>query len=156
MKKQISYDSALNTLAAHCSAAERCVEDIYRKMENWELIDQEKDDIVAFLQKENFLNEERFARAYTNDKYKFSKWGKKKIVQGMYMKGVDGIAIQAGIESIDMELYLENLKEILLTKQKSIKADDEYELKNKLIRFAMGRGYDYGDIIHVMPNLEVF
>lgn len=156
MKRQISYDSALNTLAAHCSAAERCTEDLYRKMENWELTDDEKENIISFLVKENFLNEDRFATAYTNDKYKFSKWGKKKIVQGMYMKGVDGTAIQVGINSIDMDVYMENLKEILLAKQKSIKANDEYELKSKLIRFAMGRGYDYGDIIHVMPDLEVF
>ncbi len=155
IKKEISYSEALNNLAAHCSVAERCKEDLYRKMERWELEEQEKDKIIAFLVKENFLNEDRYARAYVNDKYKFAKWGKKKIVQGMLMKGVERESMQEGLNAIEYDVYLDNLKDILTAKQRTVKAKDEYDMKSKMIRFAMGRGFDYSDIIKVMPNLEV-
>lgn len=156
MKQNITFEEALNKLEVYCASSEKCTEDVSRKMEAWELSDEEKDRLIDQLTKNQFLDEERFAKAYVNDKYKFSKWGKRKIIQNMLMKGVENNAIRIGISVIDMNLYFENLHNLLLNKQSSVKASDEYELKNKLIRFAMGRGYDYADIIKVMPNLEVF
>ncbi len=155
-KKSIEYDEALNKLEAYCVAAERCIEDINRKMNNWELTNEEKNKILNALIENRFLDEIRYAKAYVNDKYKFAKWGRKKIVQNMMMKGVDREAIQEGINHIDDEIYSENLKDIISSKSKGIKAENDYEFKGKLIRFAMGRGYDYSDIIKVMPQLEMF
>ncbi|WP_238319490.1 regulatory protein RecX [Bacteroides propionicifaciens] len=77
---------ALNSMAAYCAAAERCRSDIEKKLSKWELEIDEIESIISRLEKENFLNEERYARAYTNDKYKYAKWGKKKIAQGLYFK----------------------------------------------------------------------
>lgn len=156
MKKEISYDEALNKMASYCATAERCTEDIYRKLEPWELTESDKDKVIDYLKKERFLDESRFAKAYANDKYKFSKWGKRKIMQNMLMKGVEEEAIKESLSYIDNEVYMENLGELLQAKKKTTKAQNEYDLKNKLIRFALGRGYDYADIIKSMPDLEMF
>ncbi|WP_018109743.1 regulatory protein RecX [Bacteroides propionicifaciens] len=145
---------ALNSMAAYCAAAERCRSDIEKKLSKWELEIDEIESIISRLEKENFLNEERYARAYTNDKYKYAKWGKKKIAQGLYFKKVNDQLIENALKSIDYELYIENLKSILTHKAKTVKANSDYEKNGKLARFALGRGYEYGDISKVLPDIE--
>lgn len=145
---------ALNNMAAYCAAAERCKSDIEKKLAKWELEPEDIEQIISRLEKENFLNEERYARAYTNDKYKYAKWGKKKIAQGLYFKKVNDSLIDTALKNIDYELYLDNLKSILTHKARTVKGNSEYEKNGKLARFALGRGYEYGDISKVLPDLE--
>lgn len=146
---------ALNRLGAYCSTAERCRADLEKRMLRWELEPSQMEEIYAYLEKHNFLNEERYASAYTNDKYKFSKWGKRKIAQNLQFKGISSSSISKALDRIDDELYLDNLKEILKNKQRTVKAKSSYEEHAKLARFAMGRGFDYDDIKRVIPKLDL-
>lgn len=146
---------ALNRLAAYCSTAERCRQDVQKRMDRWELEPEQCDEIFEFLVKENFLNEARYASAFTNDKYKFAKWGKRKIAQSLHFKGIDKECTSQALDNIDSELYLSNLKSILKVKKGSIKAKNSYDEHAKLVRFAMGRGFDYDDIKRVLPDLEI-
>lgn len=147
---------ALNSVAAYCAAAERCRSDVFKRLEKWELDSNAELAIIARLEKENFLSEHRYAHSYTNDKYKYAKWGKKKIAQGLYLKKVDKTAIEESLLSIDMNIYLDNLKAILESKAKTVKANSDYEKIGKLVRFALGRGFEYNDITKVLPNADEF
>lgn len=147
---------ALNSVAAYCAAAERCRSDIFKRLEKWELSSDAEQAIITRLEKENFLSESRYARSYTNDKYKYAKWGKKKIAQGLYLKKVDSAAIEESLQSIDMNIYLDNLKSVLEAKVKTIKANTDYEKMGKLVRFALGRGFEYSDITKVLPGADEF
>jgi regulatory protein len=55
---------------------------------------------------------------------------------------------------VDAQLYVDNLRTLLKTKRKSTKAQNGYELRQKLIRFAMGRGYDFDIIRQAMEEEE--
>lgn len=150
----MSVKEALNSMAAYCAAAERCQSDVQKRLEKWELSEEEEQEVIVKLIQENFLSEERYARAYTNDKYKYAKWGKKKIAQGLYLKRVDDRVISEALGNIDYEVYIDNLKSILAQKAKTVKANSDYEKNGKLVRFALGRGYEYGDISKVLPDVE--
>ncbi|EGJ70820.1 Regulatory protein recX [Bacteroides coprosuis DSM 18011] len=154
MKGKISVDEALNQVASYCSIAERCKSDIEKKLSMWELDKEDLNSIFEYLEKENFLNESRYASAYVNDKYRFAKWGKKKIAQSLYLKGLDNNMIQESLRTIDKDVYINNLKSILEVKKRSVKAKNSFELNQKLARFALGRGFEYDDIMHVLPDLE--
>ena len=69
-------DELYNKAAAYCSVAERCKQDVTEKLAAW---DPENTDgigeIVQKLEKEGFLNEERYARAFAGDKLRFQGWG---------------------------------------------------------------------------------
>lgn len=150
----MSVKEALNSMAAYCAAAERCQSDVQKRLEKWELSEEEEQEVIVKLIQENFLSEERYARAYTNDKYKYAKWGKKKIAQGLYLKRVDDRVISEALGNINYEVYIDNLKSILAQKAKTVKANSDYEKNGKLVRFALGRGYEYGDISKVLPDVE--
>ena len=154
MKDREDVKEALLRMSSYCASAERCRSEIQNKLEKRELSQDDIDYVLSFLQKENFLNEERYARAYVNDKYKFSKWGKRKIAQGLYLKGISQEDIFTGLASIDEELYFDNLQSILKVKKRTIKAATDYELNQKLARFAMGRGFEYSDIVRFLSHLE--
>ncbi len=50
------------------------------------------------------------------------------------------------LDEVDDEEYLSVLRPLLKQKRRSTKAESDYELNQKLVRFALGRGYTY-DII---------
>jgi hypothetical protein len=97
---------------------------------------------------EKYIDEERFCRAFVNDKYRFAKWGKVKIAQALQLKKVSYNVCRRFLNEIDEEEYLSILDSLLAAKRKSVHAENEYELNGKLMRFALSRGFEMKDIRH--------
>ena len=62
----------------------------------------------------------------------------------MKQKSISNENIETALAAIDEAEYLRILKDVLKLKSKSIKAETEYERKQKLARFAAGRGFEPG------------
>lgn len=144
--KEITESDALNRMEAFCSAAEHCRAEAVEKMQRWGLPYAVVGRIVEQLEKNNFINEERFCRAFINDKYRFDKWGKQKIGQALYLKKIEPFVFRPLLNEIDEQEYLDILRSLLASKRKSVRAESEYELNGKLMRFAMSRGFELKDI----------
>lgn len=148
--KTIPYQQALSRIAAYCSRGERCKQDIRKKLSAWELTDADIEKIIRYLEKEKFLDEHRYANAFVNDKSKYSHWGVNKIKYSLKTKGIPDTIINESLGTINNSENRERLKQLIDNKKKTIKGADEYEIKNKLIRFALGRGYSYDEITKAM------
>lgn len=148
--KPISYEQALSRMAAYCSRGERCKQDIRKKLSALEIQEIEIEKIIRYLEKEKFLDEHRYARAFVNDKSKYSHWGEKKIEYELKRKGVPDVTINEALGTINNTENLERLKQLISNKRKTVKGADEYEIRNKLIRFALGRGFSYDEIMKIM------
>jgi regulatory protein len=144
--KQISSEQALHRLAAYCSRAERCVFDVRRKMETWEIPIEEQNRIIGRLTQEKFLDESRYCRAFVNDKSKYSHWGAYKIKYELAKKQISGQLIREALENIDSDESAEQLRLLLEQKRKSVRGKNEFEIRQKLMRFAAGRGFSQGEI----------
>jgi regulatory protein len=83
----------------------------------------------------------RFARAFVKDKVKYNKWGRRKVEQALWQKHIDEDIRQQVLDEIADEDYVLVLRPMLQQKRKSIKANSDYELNGKLIRFAVSRGF---------------
>lgn len=142
----MTADEILYKLAARCSVSEQCLSDIESKLAKYDLSGEEKTRILRHLVEEKYVDDGRYAEAYVRDKYRFNKWGRIKIAQGLRMKGIDREAIEAAMEVIDEEEYLSILRDLLKTKRKSTKGKSDYEINGKLIRFATGRGFEFAAI----------
>jgi regulatory protein len=70
------------------------------------------------------------------------------------MKRIRPEDIAAGLEAIDEEEYLENLRQLINQKRRSVKGASDYERNGKLIRFAIGRGYEMRDIMKFINASE--
>jgi regulatory protein len=143
---KVNFEIALHRLAAYCSRAERCVYDIRQKMLRWELSDSDQKKILQRLQAEKFLDEQRFCKAFVNDKSKYSHWGAYKIKYALKNKQIPPELIDEAMQHIDPLENREQLRELLKKKRKTVKGANEYEIRIKLMRFAAGRGFSPDDI----------
>jgi regulatory protein len=142
----ISYEQALHRLAAYCSRGERCMDDVRRKMDAWEMPREQQDKVIQSLQKEKFLDEARYCRAFVNDKSKFSRWGIYKIKYALKKKRLPDVLINEALQEIDPESNREQLHLLLEQKRKSVKGKNEFEIRQKLFRFAASRGFSQEEI----------
>ena len=142
----MTADEVLYKLAAKCSVSEQCLSDIEAKLAKYDLTEEEKTRILRHLVEEKYIDDGRYAEAYVRDKYRFNKWGRIKIAQGLRMKGIDRETIDTAMEAIDEEEYLDILRGLIQSKRRSTKGKNDYEVNGKLIRFATGRGFEFGAI----------
>ena len=133
-------------LAALCAQAEHCQQEMRDKMRRWGLDETVQNRIIARLVKERYVDDERYARAFVKDKIRYNKWGRRKVQQALWMKRIDADIQQQVLDEIDEKEYLDVLRPLLKQKRKSIKAESDYELNQKLLRFALSRGFGF-DII---------
>ncbi|KAA6314431.1 Regulatory protein RecX [termite gut metagenome] len=148
----MTENEALNRMMSYCSGAEHCSSEIRGKLLNWEFEADVIEGILNHLEKEKFIDNERYARSFVNDKFHFAKWGKVKIKQALYVKQIPPEVISQGLREIDEEEYLGVLQGLLERKKETIHAKDEYEQKGKLVRYALGKGFEIWDIEKCMER----
>ena len=153
MKKDMTEQEAYLQLAALCAQAEHCQQEMRDKMRRWELDETVQNRIVTRLVKERYVDDERYARAFVKDKIRYNKWGRRKVQQALWQKHIDADIQQQVLDEIDEKEYLDILRPLLKQKRKSIKAESDYELNQKLVRFALGRGFGF-DIIRQCLNVD--
>ena len=140
--KVIDYQEALSRATKLCSLSEKCEQDIREKLREWKLSIENIEKIIIYLKGEKYLDEMRFAESFAQDKHRFGKWGKSKIIFALKNKGISPEVIDEAIKNIDFEDYSEQLKSLLTSKFKSIKYKNLYDAKAKLYRFGMSKGFE--------------
>jgi regulatory protein len=141
-------------MARLCSRSEQCSADIRKKIAAFELPEEAIDKIIENLKAEKYLDDERYAKAYIKDKFRFNKWGKIKLRHNLRMKGVSENYIQAGLDEIDIERYKKVLIKTMKDKAKTIKKKEKFEKMGQVIRFAQTRGFE-PELIHRYLNLVI-
>lgn len=141
IKKEMTAQQAFQRLAALCAKGEHCQQDMLEKMRQWGVSDEEQAEVMQRLVGERYVDDERFARAFVNDKIRYNKWGRRKVEQALWQKRIDPSTAQAVLDEVGDEEYLNALRPLLQQKRRSTKAQSEYELTTKLIKFALGRGF---------------
>lgn len=142
----LTEKEALNKAAAYCSASEHCRSEISAKLTQWGVDAGMHEDILKQLVENKFIDEERFCRFFVNDKFRFNKWGRNKISQALYVKKISSSVSGKYLDEIDEKEYMKVLHSLLSSKRKSIRSVDDYQLNMKLIRFALGRGFEMNAI----------
>ena len=140
-------------LAALCAQAEHCEQEMRDKMKRWEIDESVQNQVIGRLTKERYIDNERYARAFVKDKIRYNKWGRRKVQQALWLKRIDEEIQQRVLDEIDEKEYLNVLRPLLKQKRKSIKAQSDYELNQKLVRFALGRGFTF-DIIRQCLDVD--
>jgi hypothetical protein len=88
MKKNITEQEAFLQLAALCAQAEHCEQEMRDKLKRWELDTAAADRIIVRLQKERYIDDARYARAFVKDKIRYNKWGRRKVEQALWQKRI--------------------------------------------------------------------
>ena len=141
------------TLAALCAQAEHCQWEMLEKMRRWEVPEEAQARVMQRLVSERYVDDERYAQAFVKDKIRYNKWGRRKVDQALWQKHIDEDIRKRVLDEVDDDEYLKVLRPLLKQKRKSTKANSDYELNQKLMRFALGRGFTF-DIIRQCIDVE--
>lgn len=114
-------------------------------MFRWGLPPEDADAVIASLRKDRFIDDERFARAYTLDKLRYNHWGRIKIRMMLHSLRLPESAIEYGLGEIDEKEYADIRQHLIEKKNKEIKDKDEYVRRAKLQRFLYSRGFSSGE-----------
>lgn len=140
--KELTEPEMLHRMAAYCSAAERCIDDVQKKISDAGLDRATAERIISRLLNEKFLDESRFCKSFVNDKLRFNKWGRIKIGYELQRRHIPPALRAEALGNIEEEEYEAILCELLKAKKKTIKSKDRRDLYYKLLRFAAGRGFE--------------
>ncbi len=154
MKKETEEQQAFKKLAALCAKGEHCSGEMLNKMRLWGLDEEAQASIMSKLVAGKYIDDERYCRFFVNDKIKYNKWGRRKIEQALWQKQMDDSISQKILDEIDDSDYLQVLKPLLKSKEKSIKANSDYERKIKLMKFAIARGFTMNLIRQCIDGID--
>jgi regulatory protein len=139
-----SLQEAKVKLEALCAYQERCQFEIDQKLYEWNFQPEQRNQLIADLISNNFINEQRFAEAYVSGKFNIKKWGRNKIKNQLKLKQISAYSIKMGMKEIDPEKYWSTI--ISLTKKKKTEVEqkkgDQWERKAKIFRFLLSKGYE--------------
>lgn len=141
-KKKYTPAQAFLKAQLFCSYQERFQQEVRDKLYDWGLFPDAVENIIAQLITENFLNEERFAKAYAGGKFRIKKWGRIKIKLELKKRNISDYCIRKAIQEIDEENYLQTLKLLIEKKAKETKDKNLLIRNSKIARYLASRGFE--------------
>lgn len=141
-KKTYTPRQAKLKAESYCAYQERAQQEVRDKLYEWGLHQQDIENIISDLISENFLNEERFAKAYVLGKFRMKGWGKVKIKQHLKAKRISEPLIRIAMREIDLDDYEAKLDELISKKKTEFSTKLTLAEKAKLVRFLQSRGFE--------------
>ena len=140
-------------LAYYCAYQDRCHQDVEKKMKEFFLIPEVEDDIMLYLLRENFLNEERFAMSFARGRFTQKSWGRIKIKVELKKRQINDRLIEKGLSEIDEKAYFETAERLIEKKGQTLNERNDYIKNQKIIRYMLQKGYEY-DVIKTILDLN--
>lgn len=136
----------------YCAYQERSKLEVMNKLQEWEVGDEFFDSIINSLEENNYLNEPRFAKAYSLGKFRMKSWGKIKIRQGLAMKGLSEKLANEGLNEINNEDYLNKLEQIVSKKTAVTEIKNDLLKKHTIAKYVIGLGYEPNLVWDLLEN----
>ena len=146
--------TALNKAMALCASREYPGEEIRLKLLSWGLNTTEAESLINTLIRENFINDRRYAEAFVKDRYNHNKWGKVKIAAHLRAKSIPSELIESALAAIDDGEYRQAIRDILTSHRRFIKAKNQFDLKGKLLRFGLSKGFESHILYDILNDLD--
>jgi regulatory protein len=142
MAESLLFETALKKAMALCAGREYCRSDIRQKLSTWNVDPSDSEKIISRLVIEKFIDEERYSSAFVRDKFRYNKWGKVKMASALKLKNIPAEIIGNAIGSINEDTYMTALRDMISSQRRRVKAKNQYDLKGKLMRFGLSRGFE--------------
>ena len=157
-KQPLTPTQAMNRAAALCARSEQAPGDIREKLVKWGLNPSDISRVLQQLREQGYIDEQRFARAFVNDRFNFNGWGRIKIAYQLKQKGISSEVIDDAMTAIDEEAYRQRLVELLQAKWRTVKDRKPRAAWAAMMRFAASRGFEAsiaGECVRIVTRLDV-
>lgn len=141
-KNSLTDEVILDRLRSFCAYRERSEYEIIQHSRKWQLPAEKIHQFILQLKKEDFLNEQRFAKSFSEGKLRIKGWGKLKVKQALRQKGIKDSLVETSIHDLSEEEYNASLKKNLEKKAATLKKFSVQQQKQKLIQFLLQKGFE--------------
>ena len=150
-------DTAILKKAANfCVYQERTQDEVRKRLRDWKVFGEEAEEIIAWLITENYINEERFAKAFAGGKFRVKKWGKLKIEAELKARKISKYNLESALKEIPKDDYNETLASLILKKSDEIKLEPNFlKRKQKLFNYLISKGFESNLVLEVMKKIEI-
>ena len=145
-KKKLTPEQALIKAQMTCVYQERCQQEMRDKLYAWGLYPDAVENTIALLISDNYLNEERFAKAFAGGKFRIKKWGRVKIKIELKKRKISDYCIRKAMQEIEDKDYINTLKALIAKESKKIKGGKAQVQNYKIAQYAISRGFE-GDLV---------
>jgi len=139
---RLTPEQALSKAQGTCAYQERCQQEVRDKLYQWGLHSNDVEDIIVKLINDNYLNEERFAKAFAGGKFRIKKWGRVKIKLELKKRKVSDYCIKQALKEIDDKAYMLTLKKTIEERAKKVKQKNPIKRNYLLGQYAISRGFE--------------
>ena len=140
--KSYTLSEATSKLEQYCAYQERCHKDVHRKLGEMRMIPEAKNHIITHLIKEDYLNEERFARAFARGKHRIKKWGRRRIIFELKQRNISKFNIKSALSEINEDRYMEVFNTLSKKRLSEIKEKNLQKKRRKLADYLIYRGWE--------------
>ncbi len=147
-------DLGMQKMARYAAYQDRSRRELVTKLRQIGCPEDKQEEVLEELQRQGFWDEERFARSFTRGKFRQKGWGKMKIRQGLWAKGIDGELVDLALEEeVDPEEYRSLVQKELEKRLEKVEGELDHESRQKLIRSLVQRGFEHDIILGVWKDL---
>ncbi|MDA3906140.1 MAG: regulatory protein RecX [Bacteroidales bacterium] len=148
------FDIVLAKAQKYCAYQERCQWELEKKFRDWQVDEDIRDEVLAELIMQNFINEERFAGQFASGKFRIKQWGKQKIKIELKKRQISAYSINKALEAIDDEEYRVTLQSLIAKKSINIQAKNDFEKTQKTAQYLYSKGYENELIWEMLHKIE--
>ena len=146
------YSKVLDRLQAQCSKREYCTSDVFRKaMTAFDGDREQAGKLVESLVADRFVDDLRYASAFAREKSRLTGWGPAKITYTLVGKGIPRPIVAQALGEIDKDEADRRMRSVLEAKCRTLIGDPQ--IKFKLLKFGLTRGYEYDQLAPVVGEL---
>lgn len=146
------YSKVLDHLQAQCSKREYCSSDVFRKaLKAFDGDKEQAGKILQSLQDDRFVDDLRYASAFAREKSRLAGWGPAKITYTLVGKGISRPVVSQALGEVDQDEADRKMRSVLETKRGTLVGDPQ--IKFKLLKFGLTRGYEYDKLAPVVDEL---
>ena len=145
----------LKKAANYCVYQERTQDEVRKRLRDWKVYGDEAEEIIAWLITENYLNEERFAKAFAGGKFRVKNWGKNKILAELKARKISKYNLEQAIKEIPFDDYIFTLENLIIKKTEDVKTELNYlKRKQKIFNYLISKGFESNLILETIKTLE--
>ena len=137
-----TVSQAVDKAMKFCAYQERCQTEVRQKLRSFQLTELQREEVIAELIEQDFLNEERFSKAFSRGKFRIKSWGKNMIRQALFQKQISEYCINKGLLEIEDEEYLITLDKLIEKTLNKYTGIQYYQKEAKTAQYLIGRGFE--------------
>lgn len=148
-EKKLAKQKALKTL----SMANKTKKELILKLKQSKFSTEAIDYAMTFVDRYDFIDEENIAKTLVEGKYSKKRYSKRAMMSKLRQKGISSDVIGDSVKDIGDDEEFENAMYFAQKKLRTIRDDDKYRVRNKLMSALSYRGFSYDIIKRVSENI---